>query len=175
MNHGSVFIYILGVSMEVFSVQPFLVSFGRAPKKEEQPLLERDINEAKKFLGIENQAMILHGSCFPVSDKDLFIGSPINEKAKEVNKFFKMFGFDSIQLGPSGLLPDGDNSPYSASSTSENYLFSDMNKLSSKDYGEILSDKDITSVIDQDYIKKSDMTDFDRARKSYDTLFEKAY
>src|SRR5574344_950991 len=161
--------------MKLLSVSPKWVSFGRAPTKDEEPLIEKDIKEAKEFLGIKNQAVILHGSSFPVTDKDLFIGSPVNEKAKEVNKFFKMFGFDSIQLGPSGLLPDGDNSPYSASSTSENYLFSDMNKLSSKDYGEILSDKDITSVIDQDYIKKSDMTDFDRARKSYDTLFEKAY
>src|SRR5574344_182419 len=175
MNHGSVFIYILGVSMEVFSVQPFLVSFGRAPKKEEQPLLERDINEAKKFLGIENQAMILHGSCFPVSDKDLFIGSPINEKANEVNKFFKMFGFDSIQLGPTGLLSEGENSPYSASSSSENYLFSDMERLTKADYGKILTENDIKNATDSEYIRTSDMTDFEKARESYELLFKKAY
>src|SRR5574344_1269576 len=146
--------------MKLLSVSPKWVSFGRAPTKDEEPLIEKDIKEAKEFLGIKNQAVILHGSSFPVTDKDLFIGSPINEEAKSVNKFFKMFGFDSIQLGPSGLLPEGDNSPYSASSTSENYLFSDMNKLTGKEYGEILSDTDIDKFTDKEYIKNSDMTDF---------------
>src|SRR5574344_1180037 len=159
--------------MKLLSVSPKWVSFGRAPTKDEEPLIEKDIKEAKEFLGIKNQAVILHGSSFPVSDKDLYIGSPINEEAKDVNKFFKMFGFDSIQLGPSGLLPEGDNSPYSASSTSENYLFSDMNKLTGKTYGGILSSKDISEETNSMYINNSGKTNFAQARKSYDRLFEK--
>jgi 4-alpha-glucanotransferase len=165
--------------MQVLGINPKMASFGRAPSSTEAPVMESDINEAKKFLGIKDQSIILHGSCFPVSDKDLFIGSPINEKAKEVNKFFKMFGFDSIQQGPSGkLFAQGEHasySPYSSSATSENYLFSDMSALTKKEYGKLLDASDIDAEIDADYIKQSDKTDFNKAFKAYDKLFDKAY
>ena len=86
-------------------------SFKRAPREdvkvpwndnsevEEYP---KAIADAKELLGIKNLALILHQSSFPVKDNDLFIGSHINSKALELNKYLKFHGFDSIQLGPPG-------------------------------------------------------------------------
>lgn len=161
--------------MKVLGIGARNVSFGRKPTKEESVQMRKDINEAKQFLGVEDQALILHGSCFPVKDNDLYIGSPFNEKAKEVNGFLKDFGFDSIQLGPSGALTERGNSPYDSSTTSENYLFSDMDKLTGESYGKILSKDDIKSVTDENYINTSNKTDFDKAKEVYNKLFDKAY
>lgn len=161
--------------MKVISVAPKSVSFERMLSKEEETQMASDIQEAKDYLGVKNLALILHGASYPVGDKDLFIGSHIGKQAQELNNLAKTFGFDSIQLGPTGLLPKGDNSPYASSATSENYLFSDMSELTKKEYGGILSIDDINKETDFNYIANSDRTDFEKARNSHDKLFQKAY
>jgi len=150
------------------------ITFTRAIRPDEKKDYGDTIAEGKKFLGIENLAIILHGSSFPQADKDLFIGSPFNKKAKEVNAFLKMHGFDSIQLGPPGLISKENVSPYSASVNSKNYLFADMNKLTSDNYGNILKPSDIEKKTSELY-KESTQTDFNSAFKVYDSLFETAY
>lgn len=149
-------------------------SFSRGLYSSEEQPCSNDIQEAKEFLGIKNVSLVLHGSSFPHADKDLFIGSPINEKAAEVNHFLKVFGFDSIQLGPSGLIDRKNVSPYSGSVNSKNYLFSDMSKLTTSKYANILEMEDIDNEVSKSY-ETSTQTDFARAFDSYDVLFEKAY
>lgn len=150
------------------------INFGRAPKPtEEQGLFEAN-DAAKKYLGIKNQALIIHGSSFPGGELDLFIGSPISKEAVEFNKFAKLHGYDSIQEGPPGLISPFNPSPYSGSVFSKNYLFADMSKLTNLNYGEILTIKDIkdkASNVDYDSTK----TDFQKAFEVYDELFEKSY
>ena len=165
-------------------------SFKRAPREdvkvpwngnsevEEYP---KAIADAKKFLGIKNLALILHQSSFPVKDKDLFIGSHINNKALDLNKFLKFHGFDSIQLGPPGLTK---LSPYQSSINSKNYLYTDMEKLATKEYANLLTvnDKqdDIAREIrkvdkDAKYEANSDQTNFNKAFYVVDKLYDKAY
>ena len=60
------------------------VPWNGKPETEEYP---KAIADAKEFLGIKNLALILHQSSFPVKNRDLFIGSHINDKALELNKF----------------------------------------------------------------------------------------
>ena len=165
-------------------------SFKRAPREdvkvpwngnsevEEYP---KAIADAKKFLGINNLALILHQSSFPVKDKDLFIGSHINDKALDLNKFLKFHGFDSIQLGPPGLTK---LSPYQSSINSKNYLYTDMEKLATKEYANLLTvnDKqdDIAREIrkvdkDAKYEANSDQTNFNKAFYVVDKLYDKAY
>ena len=165
-------------------------SFKRAPRDdvkvpwngnsevEEYP---KAIADAKKFLGIKNLALILHQSSFPVKDKDLFIGSHINDKALDLNKFLKFHGFDSIQLGPPGLTK---LSPYQSSINSKNYLYTDMEKLATKEYANLLTvnDKqdDIAREIrkvdkDAKYEANSDQTNFNKAFYVVDKLYDKAY
>lgn len=151
------------------------ISFKRAPKPSEEKDFHNDIQEAKEYLGIKDLALIMHGSSFPISKSDLYIGSPINQKAQEVNELLKLHGFDSIQLGPPGLLQRDDFSPYISSIYSRNYLFTDMDKLTTTEYGKILSKNDIQKYTDKEYINKSNETLFEEAFNVYDSLFELAY
>lgn len=146
-------------------------------KKTEAQDYADTIKEAKDFLGIKKLSLILHQSNFPVKYQDTFIGSHLNNKAIEVNKFLKMHGFDSIQLGPPGLTK---LSPYTSSVNSKNYLYTDFNKLETNEYAAILSPQDLEKVSSKldpfgHYEKDSDETDFSKAFIVADTLYKKAY
>lgn len=143
-------------------------------EQQEYPLV---IQEAKNFLGINNLALILHQSSFPVKDNDLFIGSHLNAKALELNKFLRFHGFDSIQIGPPGLTK---LSPYTSSINSKNYVYADMEKFCTPEYATLLQKQDIATVLDsvdykRKYEKNSDLTNFTKAFYVTDKLFEKAY
>lgn len=163
------------------------LSFKRAPRADvivdetnnltEEQDFEQTIRAAKTLLGITNLTLILHQSSFPVKDNDLFIGSHINKAAVDLNRFAKTHGFDSIQLGPPGLTK---LSPYESSINSKNYLYTDMEKLTTKQYAGILNKDDIKNIVDHvdikhDYEKNSDQTNFKKAFYVFDKLYDKAY
>ena len=52
------------------SVQQYTPSFQRKLREDEKPEFERTMNEAFDYLGINNRALIVHGSSFP-SNKDI--------------------------------------------------------------------------------------------------------
>lgn len=151
------------------------INFKRAILPEEEKDYHQSIEDGKKYLGINNLALIMHGSSFPVTKHDLYIGSPYNNKAKEINSFLKLHGFDSIQLGPPGMIQRDDNSPYISSIYSRNYLFTDMSKLTTDEYAHILNPEDIDAFTNNDYINNSKNTDFKAAFLAYDKLFDNAY
>ena len=111
-------------------------SFGRKLREDEKPHFEKTMNDAFEYLGINNRALIVHGSSFPsqvITDKtkttpqyytanvkgnNPFIGTPY--LSKDFTDFVKMNGFNSIQLGPNGKLNKRDNSPYHASVFAKN-------------------------------------------------------
>ena len=170
---------------KIFNSYTASPSFKRAPDssrkmpdgRNEEQFYSDTLKDAKKFLGITNLALILHQSSFPVKDNDLFIGSHIDNKAVEVNKFLKLHGFDSIQLGPPGLTR---LSPYNSGVNSKSYLYTDMGKLTTADYAKILTTEDISSVINsidknRVYENISDQTRFNRAFYTHDKLFARAY
>lgn len=139
------------------------------------------IKEAKDFLGMHNLGLILHQSCFPVKDNDIFIGSHINSKAAEINEFLKFHGFDSIQLGPPGLTR---LSPYTSSINSKNYVYTDFEKFSTDDYANILSSENakndietVLNLVDKNrvYEQNSDQTNFNKAFYVADKLYSRAY
>ena len=114
-------------------------SFGRQLRDEEKKDYQKNtIEPALKYLGVENMAMILHGSCNPVTKNDLGVGSPNGAEAEKMIEFEKLHGFNSNQLGPMGEVTRGDISPYSASVFAINRLFIDMNLLAKDEYANIL-------------------------------------
>ena len=150
------------------------------------------MNEAFDYLGINTRALIIHGSSFPdevktehsisndykmgnVNNKNPYIGTPyFNQGFLE---FAKMNGFNAIQLGPNGQLNRANNSPYKSSIFAKNELFIDYEKLKTKDYANILSDKDTQELT---YITKKhngnyDMADFDGAKEVANNVLSKAY
>ena len=154
-----------------------VVNFQRRPTKEEEPDLKKNINKAYELMGTSERAVITHGACFPAYYRDTMIGSPYGRAAKKYNKFLALYGFNSNQLGPGGLLQKGSNSPYNASAFAHNRLFIDLEALTGEKYGEILSKKTYEEItlplkkIDKNYT----MTDFDRANKIYDIALNEVY
>lgn len=160
-------------------------SFSRAPNpaikmdsgEDEETFYKNTIQEAKTYLGIKNLALILHQSSFPIQTNDLYIGSHISEKAVEFNKFAKLHGFDSIQLGPPGLTR---LSPYTSCINSKNYLYADLEQLSTPQYANILPKDTTTELLDtldksRLYENATDQTHFNRAFYVHDKLFSVAY
>jgi len=161
--------------LSVMGIKHNNISFGRAVRPNEEAELTDTSAEVKKYLGIKKLALGIHRSSYPVAQGDLFIGSNMNEEALKLNKFAKMFGFDSFQDGPPGLPSVEDPSPYKTTVFSKSYLNTDMKKLATPQYGEILDMSEILSKGSREYEANSDMTDFKQAFKVYDELFEQAY
>ncbi len=137
------------------------VTFKRALKEEEKPYFNKAITKAFDYLGVVNRAMIIHGSSFPVREGGVEqkIGSPY--EAEEFLDFIKLFGFNSVQLGPTGELNDGDNSPYVSSIFAKNPLFIDFSLLTTPEYGSLLSDFDLSQYKNPSSLVDSNSTDTD--------------
>lgn len=166
-------------------------TFQRRLREDEKPQFSKTMNEAFDYLGINTRALIIHGSSFPdepsqsgqigdytvdtIKSKNRYIGSPYFNR--EFLEFAKMNGFNAIQLGPNGKLNKANNSPYKSSIYAKNELFVDYSRLKTKEYANILSDKDTESV---SYISPKregnyDMADFDGAKEVASTILKKAY
>lgn len=162
--------------LSILKVQPNRnISFGRAIKPHEENQLAEASAEAKKYLGIKKLALGIHASSFPVENGDLFVGSHLNQKAIELNKFAKIFGFSDMQLGPDGLISRWNNSPYNSSVFSKNYIYADLKKLTGEEYGKILNPFELHLKTSSTYEASSDMSDFKRSFDAHDELFKKAY
>ena len=99
----------------------------------------KTIKEALKVLGKENFALIMHGSSFPALDgEDTGFGSFNSDAGHAVIDYASKI-FNAIQLGPAGKTKSSDSSPYCGTIFSGNPLFIDLKKLTTKEWGEILS------------------------------------
>ena len=115
----------------------------RLSEQECQDYSDNVLRAALDYLGVKSVAMIMHGSCYPVTKYDLGIGSPCGKNAEKIIEFEKTHGFNAVQLGPLGEITRGDISPYSATVFAINKMFIDPEKLLGADYAEILAGKDI--------------------------------
>ncbi len=158
----------------IFNRQP---NFTERPKGEKIQEMQDTCNEAFKYLGIENRAIILHGSCFPSSGPDIGVGSPYSEPAKDLIKEFKMYGFNAIQLGPSGEISSFDISPYASKVYAKNPLFIDAKKLTKPEYAEILSNETFDNITDLNRVKGQNynQANFLEAFENMDIALEEAY
>ena len=154
---------------------PGAQSQGNMMKKIQE--MQDTCNEAFKYLGIENRAIILHGSCFPSSGPDIGVGSPYSEPAKDLIKEFKMYGFNAIQLGPSGEISSFDISPYASKVYAKNPLFIDAKKLTKPEYAEILSNETFDNITDLNRVKGQNynQANFLEAFENMDIALEEAY
>lgn len=149
----------------------------RLRRDEEKDYNENAIKAALDYLGVQSVAMVLHGSCNPVSNNDMGIGSPCNEKAKEVMEFEKLHGFNANQLGPMGEVTRGDISPYLATVFAFNKMFIDPGLLATDEYANILP-KSRLSAYQVDYsedIRPYTYSRFFDAFENYDKLIKEAY
>lgn len=152
------------------------VLFGRKLRKdEEQDYRENALQPAFDYLGTEEVAMIVHGTSYPEKAQDLGVGSPYGKAAAKFIPFEILHGFNSNQLGPIGLIRDAQHiSPYKSTVSTRNYLFTDLNDLTTDKYANVLSQSDIDSMIDytDDNGKDYAYSDFPEAFSNYKYLMK---
>lgn len=152
------------------------VLFGRKLRKdEEQDYRENALQPAFDYLGTEEVAMIVHGTSYPEKAQDLGVGSPYGKAAAKFIPFEILHGFNSNQLGPIGVIRDAQHiSPYKSTVSTKNYLFTDLNDLTTDKYANVLSQSDIDSMIDytDDNGKDYAYSDFPEAFSNYNYLMK---
>ncbi len=152
------------------------VLFGRKLRKdEEQDYREKALQPAFDYLGTEEVAMIVHGTSYPEKAQDLGVGSPYGKAAAKFIPFEILHGFNSNQLGPIGVIRDAQHiSPYKSTVSTRNYLFTDLNDLTTDKYANVLSRSDIDSMIDytDDNGKDYAYSDFPEAFSNYKYLMK---
>lgn len=150
--------------------------FGRKLRKdEEQDYRENALQPAFDYLGTEEVAMIVHGTSYPKKAQDLGVGSPYGKAAAKFIPFEILHGFNSNQLGPIGVIRDAQHiSPYKSTVSTRNYLFTDLNDLTTDKYANVLSQSDIDSMIDytDDNGKDYAYSDFPEAFSNYKYLMK---
>lgn len=125
------------------------VNFGRKlTNDEKQDYNYNGIEPALDYLGTKEVAMIIHGTSYPANTHDIGVGTPYGKSAQKLMAFEYLHGFNSNQLGPIGELNSvKEYSPYKSSVGTKNYLFIDFDKLTTKEYGNLLNDSfDLDSV-----------------------------
>lgn len=127
------------------------VSFERRlTPSEEKDYRQNVLQPAFDYLGTQEVAMIMHGTCYPEAEKDIGVGSPYGKVAAQMIPFEILHGFNSNQLGPVGVIFDAQHiSPYKSTVSTKNYLFLDLKELTKDKYANILSDKDIDAVFNE--------------------------
>lgn len=122
--------------------------FGRKLyPEEERDYRQNALQPAFDYLGTEEVAMILHGTSYPETARDIGVGSPYGKAAEKIIPFEILHGFNSNQLGPVGVIRDAQHiSPYKSTVSTRNYLFLDLQELTKDEYANILSNKVINSV-----------------------------
>lgn len=150
--------------------------FGRKLRKdEEQDYRENALQPAFDYLGTEEVAMIVHGTSYPEKAQDLGVGSPYGKAAAKFIPFEILHGFNSNQLGPIGVIRDAQHiSPYKSTVSTRNYLFTDLNDLTTDKYANVLSQSDIDSMIDytDDNGKDYAYSDFPESFSNYKYLMK---
>ena len=144
-------------------------------KDEEQDYRENALQPAFDYLGTEEVAMIVHGTSYPEKAQDLGVGSPYGKAAAKFIPFEILHGFNSNQLGPIGVIRDAQHiSPYKSTVSTRDYLFTDLNDLTTDKYANVLSQSDIDSMIDytDDNGKDYAYSDFPEAFSNYKYLMK---
>ena len=137
--------------------------------------IKKICQKALKELGKKNFALIIHGNSFPaISGKNTGFGTPNSEAGKKLMDFASGL-FNAIQLGPQGKTKACDSSPYTGTIFSLNPLFIDLEQLTTKDWGNILSVATYNKVCNENPNKDINKTAYSYIVKAQDEALKEAY
>ena len=109
---------------------------------------KKTIRKALKTLGKKNFVMIMHNGSFPsAAGQNTGFGTINSDAGKEFIEYSSGL-FDAIQLGPAGKTKSCDSSPYTGTIFSNNPLFVDLKELTTKKWGNILSEKTYNEIVE---------------------------
>ncbi len=133
------------------------------------------IKEALSILGKKNLALITQGVSFPSKkDENTGFGTYNSEGAKELYDFIEGI-FSAVQLGPCGKTKLSDPSPYTGTVFSKNPLFINLKELTTKEWGEILSNKTLNKIIENNPNKNTNKAAYKYANESFKTASDEIY
>ena len=121
-------------------------SFTRALRTHEEKELKKLTKEALDTLGIDQVSTTFFDFTMPNDKYNTGIGTTFSKKGIETAKFANTyFGMTNLQVGPQGEVSDFIRSPYSGTTFSLGIQNISPEKLTTKEYGKILTTKDLNS------------------------------
>lgn len=144
-------------------------------EKRDMKKFKKVCHKALKELGKKNFALIVHGNSFPaISGKNTGFGTQ-NSKAGKNLMDFASGVFNAIQLGPQGKTKACDSSPYTGTIFSINPLFIDLEQLTTKEWGNILSEQTYKKICDENPNKDINKTAYSYIVKAQEEALQEAY
>lgn len=144
-------------------------------EKKDMKKFKKVCHKALKELGKKNFALIVHGNSFPaISGKNTGFGTQNSEAGKSLMDFASGV-FNAIQLGPQGKTKACDSSPYTGTIFSINPLFIDLEQLTTKEWGNILSEQTYKKICDENPNKDINKTAYSYIVKAQEEALQEAY
>ena len=144
-------------------------------KTKDMKKFKKVCKKALKELGKKNFALIIHGNSFPsIPGKNTGFGTPNSEAGKNLMDFASGL-FNAIQLGPQGKTKACDSSPYTGTIFSINPLFIDLEQLTAKEWGNILSEETYNKICAENPNKDINKTAYSYIYKAQDEALQEAY
>lgn len=133
------------------------------------------IRKALKALGKKNIAFIMHNGSFPSAEhQNTGFGSINTDGGKEFIEYVSGL-FDAVQLGPAGKTKSCDSSPYTGTIFSGNPLFINLKELTSKEWGNILSEATYYEIVSSNPNKEVNKTAYSYVYKKYSEAMQEAW
>lgn len=133
------------------------------------------IHEALKVLGKDNLALIIHGSSFPSKNgEDTGFGTYNSAAGHELISYASGI-FNALQLGPAGKTKSSDSSPYCGTIFSGNPLFIDLKRLTTDEWGNILSESLFRKVVSGNPRENTGRTSYSYIHKAQTEALKEAW
>lgn len=134
------------------------------------------IRKALKALGKKNFVFIMHGGSFPACDgENTGFGTINSNGGKKFIEYAKDL-FDAIQIGIyTGKTKSSDSSPYTGTIFSNNPLFIDLKELTTKKWGNILSEATFNEIVNNNPNKGKNRTSYSYIVKKQEEALSEAY
>ena len=149
-------------------------SFRRQPSNAEMQVYSKSLEKGLNLLG-KQVDIILHNSSAPsIQAENVGIGSLFSTTTvKKLFPFLKKHMIKGIQQEPNGLRKFGDNSPYAPEASSKNIFMIPLEKLTTKEYNEILSKETFDSIVKNNPNPQN--VDYKYVRASFNKALTEAY
>jgi 4-alpha-glucanotransferase len=155
-------------------VNPSGIGFQAKPAEAEMKLYTKTVSQGLEVLN-KKIGMIIHNSSVPATPaQNTGIGSLLSETAEALFvPFLRTHGLSTIQQDPCSLRNGA--SPYSPLTTGKNIYMIPLEKLASKKYDNLISDKTFKSIVETSNKHSNESVDFGQVTKNYDIALREAY
>ena len=122
------------------------------------------VAEALVALGADRLTLGIHESAFPAGAVDIGHGSA-HAGGPALLAFARALGFNALQLGPRGQLPEGNPSPYDGTVYARNACSLDLAALCEPEFGALLDRDELARVVPEAGAAAGARADLTRARR----------